>query len=94
VGTVTDLREWKRRRGAGAEPYAPAPEPPAPDPLDELIARLDRLIGSPSARLGRHVETELLAIIGAVHAGLLDEALARGGRLAARLEHPSARIAR
>jgi hypothetical protein len=37
------------------------------------------------------VESELLAITGAVTAGLEDEAAERAERLAERLEHPSAR---
>ncbi len=93
MGNVVDLRDWKRRKRPDAQAGPPLELLPA-DPLEELIARLDRLVRAGGGRLGTRVETELLAIIRAVHAGLLDEAMARGQRLVARLEHPSARVAR
>jgi hypothetical protein len=81
MGTVTDLREWRERRER--------------DPMTRLeraIARLDTLLARQgSGRLGPRVESELLAITGAVTAGLDDEAAERAERLAERLEHPSAR---
>jgi hypothetical protein len=46
---------------------------------------------SGSGRLAGRVESELLAITGAVSAGLQDAAAERAERLAERLEHPSAR---
>ena len=81
MGSVTDLRAWRERRER--------------DPMTRLeraIARLDRLLRrSGSGRLGSRVESDLLAITGAVSAGLEDEAAERAERLAERLEHPSAR---
>jgi hypothetical protein len=81
MGSVVDLREWRERRNQ--------------DPLTRLgraIVRLDGLLARRgSGRLGGRVESELLAITGAVTAGLEDEAAERAERLAERLEHPSAR---
>ena len=45
-------------------------------------------------RIGPVVETELLAITGAVAAGRIDDAVTRAERLAERLEHPSSRAVR
>jgi hypothetical protein len=81
VGSVVILSEWRERRER--------------DPLsrlDRAIARLDGLLRrSGSGRLAGRVESELLAITGAVSAGLQDAAAERAERLAERLEHPSAR---
>jgi hypothetical protein len=80
MGQVVDLRAWLERRDH--------------DPMTRLeraIARLDGLLARGSGRLGGRVESELLAITGAVTAGLEDEAAERAERLAERLEHPSAR---
>ena len=81
MGSVIDLRAWRERRER--------------DPMTRLeraIARLDGLLRrSGSGRLGSRVESDLLAITGAVSAGLEDEAAERAERLAERLEHPSAR---
>jgi hypothetical protein len=80
MGDVVDLREWRQRHER--------------DPMTRLeraIARLDGLLARGSGRLGERVESELLAITGAVTAGLEDDAAERAERLAERLEHPSAR---
>lgn len=81
VGSVVHLSEWRERRER--------------DPLsrlDRAIGRLDGLLRrSGSGRLASRVESELLAITGAVSAGLEDAAAERAERLAERLEHPSAR---
>lgn len=80
MGDVVDLREWRSRHER--------------DPvtrLERAIARLDALLKRGSGRLGNRVEAELLAITGAVTAGLEDAAAERAERLAERLEHPSAR---
>jgi hypothetical protein len=61
--------------------------------LERAISRLDRLVASGTGRIGRIVETELLAITGAVAAGLPEQAAARAERLADRLEHPASRAA-
>ncbi|HEY7659379.1 MAG TPA: hypothetical protein VIC58_02140 [Actinomycetota bacterium] len=80
MGRVIDLSRWRERR-----------ERNPVDRLERAIARLDGLLERGSGRLGGRVESELLAITGAVHAGLEDEAAERAERLAERLEHPSAR---
>ena len=81
MGTVVDLREWRERHE-----HDPVTR------LERAIARLDQLLRRRgSGRLGPRVESELLAITGAVTAGLQDEAAERAERLAERLEHPSAR---
>lgn len=80
MGQVIDLRAWRELRER--------------DPMTRLeraIARLDGLLARGSGRLGGKVEAELLAITGAVTAGLEDDAAERAERLAERLEHPSAR---
>ena len=80
MGTVTDLREWRQRHE-----HDPVTR------LERAIARLDGLLRRRgSGRLGPRVEAELLAITGAVTAGLEDDAAERAERLAERLEHPSA----
>jgi hypothetical protein len=81
VGSLIDLSQWRERRER--------------DPMTRLeraIARLEGLLRLGSGRLGSRVESELLAITGAVTAGLEDEAAERAERLAERLEHPSARL--
>ena len=80
MGTVIDLQEWRERH-----------EHDPMTRLERAIARLDGLLRRGSGRLGPRVESELLAITGAVTAGLQDEAAERAERLAERLEHPSAR---
>lgn len=81
MGSVTSLSEWRERRDR--DPMSR---------LDRAIARLDGLLRrNGSGRLAARVESELLAITGAVSAGLEDAAAERAERLAERLEHPSAR---
>jgi hypothetical protein len=80
MGKVIDLQEWRQRHE-----HDPVTR------LERAIARLDGLLRQGSGRLGSRVESELLAITGAVTAGLEDEAAERAERLAERLEHPSAR---
>jgi len=80
MGRVIDLAAWREQREL--------------DPmvrLEHAIARLDSLLQVGSGRIGPHVESELLAITGAVTAGLRHEAAEGAERLAERLEHPSAR---
>ena len=62
--------------------------------LERAIARLDVLIEHGTGRIGHRVESELLAITGAVTAGLCQDAAERAERLADRLEHPASRLAR
>jgi hypothetical protein len=101
VGRVIDFEAWRSRRelvvqatGSDAGPQAPA-DPGRPiGRLESAIGRLDRLMTSGGHRIGPRVETELLAITGAVSAGRVEEAAERAERLAERLEHPSSRLAR
>lgn len=81
VGQVIELSEWREARER--------------DPvvrLERAIARLEAQLEQGSGRIGRRVEAELLAITGAMTAGLQDEAADRAERLAERLDHPSARL--
>jgi hypothetical protein len=106
MGRVIDLDAWRRRRPAqvghtGLErtPEGPAQDerlgPPAPlARLERAIGRLDPLVNGGTSRIGPRVETELLAITGAVTAGRVEDAATRAERLAERLEHPSSRAAR
>lgn len=83
MGAVIDLGAWLEQRER--------------DPvvrLERAIRRLDRLLDGGSGRIGSRVESELLAITGAVTAGLSEDAAARAERLADRLEHPASRAAR
>jgi hypothetical protein len=81
VGQVIELADWREARES--------------DPvrrLERAIARLETQLERGSGRIGPRVESELLAITGAVTAGLQDEAAERAERLAERLDHPSARL--
>jgi hypothetical protein len=55
MGDVVDLQEWRQRHERDPETR-----------LERAIARLDALLKRGSGRLGGRVETELLAITGAV----------------------------
>ena len=94
VGQVIQLDHWRRRRRPEADAGVSVEPPSAANRLKEIVERLDPLVRSGSGNLTRGVERELLVIIGAVEAGRLDEALVRAERLATRLQHPSARVAR
>ncbi len=97
MGTVIDLEAWRLRRGelAGHGDPTEAPAgPPAPvNRLERAIARLEPLVIGGTGRIGPRVETELLAITGAVASGRVGDAADRAERLAVRLEHPSSRAA-
>jgi hypothetical protein len=94
VGTVTELDSWRRRRAAGTG-TAPAEHAGRPvTRLESAVARLERLVRGGTGRISVRVETELLAITGAVAAGRTADAADRAERLAERLEHPSSRLAR
>ncbi len=91
VGRVIDLEAWRRDRRLS---YREVPDEVAQEPLRRLeraIRRLDGLLKRGTGRISSRVESELLAITGAVTAGLAQEAAERAERLAERLEHPSAR---
>jgi hypothetical protein len=80
MGSVIDLAAYRSSR-----------EQDPSSRLERAIARLERQLELGSGRISRRVESELLAITGAVSAGLPEEAAERAERLAERLEHPSAR---
>ncbi len=98
---MIDLEAWRTRRELVVRPV-PAAEEREPSPeqdlpirrLEAAIARLERLVSSGLHRLGPRVESELLAITGAVSVGRVSEAADRAERLAEGLEHPSSRLAR
>lgn len=83
MGTLIDLEAWREQHER--------------DPvvrLERAVRRLDRLLGEGPGRIAPRVESELLAITGAVTAGIAEEAAERAERLADRLEHPTSRAAR
>jgi hypothetical protein len=90
---VVEIAAWRQGRVA---PSVPGPARTTSSPLallERAIARLDPLVTGGTGRLGPRVETELLAITGAVTAGRVREAAVRAERLAVRLEHPSSHAA-
>jgi hypothetical protein len=101
MGTVIELAVWRRRRpriGEGASldqgRHGLRGRPAPLARLERAIGRLDPLVNGGTGRIGPRVETELLAITGAVTAGRVEDAATRAERLAERLEHPSSRAAR
>jgi hypothetical protein len=102
MGRVIDLAAWRHRswmgRGHDQDAEQAREEWPRSSPsitrLERAIGRLDPLINGGTGRIGPRVETELLAITGAVTAGRVEDAASRAERLAERLEHPSSRAAR
>ncbi len=102
MGAVIDLRAWRQRREPPASGDGPRHDVgprrerdhrPLPR-LENAVARLERVMRSGTGRISARVETELLAITGAVTAGRMREAARRAEHLAERLEHPSSRLAR
>jgi len=104
MGRVIDLEAWRLRRPALAEHVGLERPlegrdgrlwpPTSLARLERAIGRLDPLVNGGTGRIGPRVETELLAITGAVTAGRVEDAATRAERLAERLEHPSSRAAR
>jgi hypothetical protein len=85
MGNVVDLGRWRRARNA------PARDDGGIGRLERAVRRLDPLASEMMNRAGRldpAVETELLAVMGAIGIGLMDLAAERAERLAARLAHP------
>lgn len=80
MGSVIDLGVYREARKR--DPVAR---------LEQAIRRLEIHIERGTGRIGRRVEAELLAITGAMSAGLREDAAERAERLAERLDHPSAR---
>jgi hypothetical protein len=93
MGVVIQLDAWRRDRRRDAAPPPRSRRQPVPR-LDAAISRLERLMRAGTGRISARVETELLAITGAVTAGRMEEAAHRAERLAERLEHPSSSLAR
>ena len=96
VGPVIDLEAWRSRRELTVLPHPSAGDTGAEAAVERRIGRLEtaivrlgHLVTSGRYRIGRRVETELLAITGAVSAGRVEEAAERADRLTERLEHPS-----
>jgi hypothetical protein len=84
MGDVVDLTKWRRARQAEGE----GPADPDIRRLELAVAQLDSAASARLDRGGRleaSVETELLAILGAITGELLDEAVERAERLARRL---------
>ncbi|MBA3728221.1 MAG: hypothetical protein H0W94_03285 [Actinobacteria bacterium] len=79
MGSLVELGRWRERRGAA---------PLGMDRLERAVEELDRLT-SALLREGRALEgpleTELLALIGELSMGMLDEASGRAERLVGRL---------
>jgi len=101
VGRVIELDAWRRRRlpadedaSLGLARSGLARPSGLLARLERAIGRLDPLVNGGTGRIGPRVETELLAITGAVTAGRVEDAASRAERLAERLEHPSSRAAR
>jgi hypothetical protein len=103
MGQVVDIQAWRaRRQGLPAQGRLVDPEgrpeptaderPTAVTRLDTAVRRIERAMRSGHRRISARVETELLAITGAVSAGRTGEAAVRAERLAERLEHPSSRL--
>src|SRR5437016_132106 len=93
--TVTDLLQWRARRRPDLD--AEVQTEAMLERLERAIARLDELTAegpnrdrraegpNRGRRLERSLETELLAILGAVSADMIAEATERAERLAGRL---------
>jgi hypothetical protein len=94
MGAVIDLAAWRKHRQRVVLAGHPVASPVPVSRLDVAVARLERLMRSGTGRISARVETELLAITGAVAAGRMEEAAQRAERLAERLEHPSSSVAR
>jgi hypothetical protein len=83
MGQLIDLASWRatgrRTPGAARDPLAR---------LDLIVSRLDPLMEEvkKGKRRDRFLETEILAITGALSLGMADEAADRAERLVARLE--------
>lgn len=87
MGQVISIESWLQGRG---QPAAGGRGPSGPDVerLERAVARLEPLldrVGAHPAGSGVDLETELLALSGAVSLGLYDEAAERAERLAERL---------
>ena len=89
MGRVIELLEWRNRQ--------PAEESRPSTQLERAVERLDAAATKAIEERGRlqpSVETELLAILGAVSTDLMDEAADRAERLARKLGMASAAAGR
>jgi hypothetical protein len=87
MGQVISLEDWRERheRVIVVDAFVR---------LENVVRRLDPAvaqIAAPDGTVDPRIETELLAITGAVSMGMADEAVQRAERLADMLEHPAAR---
>jgi hypothetical protein len=92
MGTVTHLSVWREKR-ANAPASRSSVTIDAVRRLERAVGRLDPAVAGIAASDGTvdpRIETELLAITGAVWMGETAKALERAERLADRLEHPAA----
>jgi hypothetical protein len=83
MGTVVDLSGWLEARTSGPKRSAPGVER-----LEEAIERLHPLVLAALDRRGGlapRMETELLAVMGELSLGLIDEAAVRAERLVGEL---------
>lgn len=99
MGEVVDLRKWREglredRQGGWRRAHEGSVTHEAVSRLEQAVHRLDPAVSRVTTADGTvdpRVETELLAITGAVSLGRTDEASHRAELLADRLEHPTAR---
>jgi hypothetical protein len=92
MGTVTDLSLWRAQRARASALRSPVTVD-AVRRLERAVGRLDPAVASvaaPDGTVDPRIETELLAITGAVSMGETAKALERAERLADKLEHPAA----
>lgn len=89
MGEVIDFERWsaERARGGGRPPRTMVEGwlDPAVHRLDRAVTRIDRITTRVQARggsLAPDVETELLALVGQISLGMVDEAASRAERLA------------
>ncbi|MGH3372609.1 MAG: hypothetical protein ACRDPR_21700 [Nocardioidaceae bacterium] len=87
MGRVISLQDWRERhdRVVVVDAFGR---------LEDAVRRLDPAVAqvaAPDGTVDPRIETELLAITGAVSMGMADEAIQRAERLADMLEHPTAR---
>jgi hypothetical protein len=93
VAQIIDFQAWRREHRLEVRELPDREDGETLRRLERAIRRLDGLVAKGTGRLGRRVESELLAITSAVTAGRTQESAERAERLAERLEHPSARTA-
>jgi hypothetical protein len=93
MAEIIQLGAWRKRREADEEAEVPAPDV---ERLERAIARLDgileRVTGHAPAADTR-LETDMLAISGAISAGMVNRAAVLAEELARRLENRAARQA-